>query len=271
MSSSVVETAYYLKGTRDLPAHAHATHEIIYVERGRVEICVGGRDYAAEGPSLVFISRLESHSITVRSEDYRRYYLCLSPAALEKRIKSYTLLSLLSTRPQEFSHVLDVSEEREEVTRLFSRIIDEFNGSSPFREDMEALLVNELLVLIYRKRPSLFSEDNSKSISVVWQIQRRFEEEPQGDFSLDDLADKYHISKYYLSRLFKKNTGYSPMQYLMMCRLAVARELLEETDKSISEVVWRAGFSDGSNFSRYFKAHTGMTPEEYRKNRRQKT
>ncbi len=268
MGSSVVEAAYYLKGSRDLPAHTHSSHEIIYVEQGSVEISVGDKHYAAEAPALVFITRLESHSITVRSDDYKRYYLCLSPSALEKRIKSYTLLSVLSARPREFEHVLQIGKYQEEISRIFARIVDEKCGSSPFGEELETLLVNELLVLIYRMKPALFSVDNSKSISIVWQIQRRFEEEPQADFSLDELAEKYHISKYYLSRLFKKNTGYSPMQYLMMCRLAVARELLEVTDKSISEIVWRSGFSDGSNFSRYFKARIGMTPEEYRRDRR---
>ncbi len=268
MSNSVVEAAYYLKGTRDLAAHTHSSHEIIFVEQGCVEATIAGKQYIAEAPALIFISRLEAHSITMRSGEYKRYYLCLVPSAMEKRIKSYTLLSVLSTRPQEFSHVLDVTEHRDEVARIFARITEEFSSSSPFHEDMTALLVNELLVLIYRIKPQLFSEDNSKSISIVWQIQRRFEEEPQGEFSLDELAEKHHISKYYLSRLFKKNTGYSPMQYLMMCRLAAARDLLEQTDKSISEIVWRSGFSDGSNFSRYFKAHIGMTPEEYRRCRR---
>ncbi len=270
MSNSVVETAYYLKGSRDLPEHTHNSHEIIFVETGCAEICIGDKSYVAEAPSLIFISRLEAHAITVDTDEYKRYYLCLSPSALEKRIKSYTLLSVLSTRPQEFTHVVDVSEMKDEVTRIFSRITEEYENAAPLHEDLEALLVHELLVLIYRTKPNLFSVDNSKSISIVWQIQRKFEEEPQEDFSLDELAEKYHISKYYLSRLFKKNTGYSPMQYLMMCRLATARELLEQTDKSISEVVWRSGFSDCSNFSRYFKAHTGKTPEEYRKERKRR-
>ncbi len=268
MKSSVIESAYYLKGSRDLAAHSHTSYEIIYVEQGCIDISIGDKNYIADAPALIFLSRLESHSVSVRSGEYKRYFLCLSPSALEKRIKSYTLLSVLSSRPRDFVHVLNVGEIKDDVERIFSRIITEFNGSSPFHEDLEALLVNELLVLIYRMKPSLFSVDNSKSISIVWQIQRKFEEEPQAEFSLDELAEKHHISKYYLSRLFKKNTGYSPMQYLMMCRLATARNLLEETDKSISEVVWRSGFSDGSNFSRYFKARTGMSPEEYRKSRR---
>ncbi len=271
MSNSVVETAYYLRGSRDLANHSHTSHEIIFVEEGSVEVSIAGKSYVADAPALIFISRLEAHSITMRSEEYHRYYLCLSPAALEKRIKSYTLLSVLSARQQDFSHVLDVTDRREEISRIFSRITEEFTSQDAFHEDLEALLVNELLVLLFRMKPSLFSVDNSRSISVVWQIQRRFEEDPQENFSLDELAEKHHISKYYLTRLFKKNTGYAPLQYLMMCRLATARELLEETDKNISEVVWRSGFSDGSNFSRYFKSHIGMTPEEYRKSRRKST
>ncbi len=270
MKNSVIETAYYREGTRHLSTHSHSAHEIIYVEEGQAEVTIGDRVYLAEGPSLIFITRLEEHAIAVRSKEYKRYYLCLSPAALEKRIKSYTLLSVLTVRPQDFQHVLPVGEDAEEVSRIFARMTAEYAKESPYHEDLMALLVNELLILIYRRNPSLFSLDSSKSISIVWQIQRRFEEEPQQDFSLDELADKYHISKFYLSRLFKKNTGYSPMQYLMMCRMATAREFLEGTDKSISEIVWRSGFSDGSNFSRYFKAHTGKTPEEYRKEKRGK-
>ena len=82
--------------------------------------------------------------------------------------------------------------------------------------------------------------------------------------TLEELAEEYHVSRYYLAHAYKEVTGYSIKNYRMLCRIAEAKELLVGTSLSVSDICDRVGFPDTSNFSKYFKKKEGYTPSEYR-------
>lgn len=83
--------------------------------------------------------------------------------------------------------------------------------------------------------------------------------------TLDDLAQQCYVSKWHLTRLFKQHTGYSPFEYINTKRLEFAKKLLRETDCSITEIAYRAGFNSSSYFSQIFKKSFDTSPESYRK------
>lgn len=88
------------------------------------------------------------------------------------------------------------------------------------------------------------------------------------DISLDGIAEFVGVSKYYFAREFKRVTGYSFVSYLNMVRCEKAKELLIKEEYSIREVGNMCGFFNHSYFTRTFLGHTGLTPTEYRKERR---
>lgn len=83
--------------------------------------------------------------------------------------------------------------------------------------------------------------------------------------SLDELSEIVNINKYYLIRLFKQQTGLSPIDYLINVRLSQAEKLLTQTSLTISEISDRVGFHSPSHFSKTFKESNHMTPSTYRK------
>lgn len=85
------------------------------------------------------------------------------------------------------------------------------------------------------------------------------------DLTLDFLAEFSGISKYYLSREFKKHTGYSPIDYLILLRIEHTKTLLVSTDMPANKVAHTVGIHDMNNFTSLFKKKTGMTPGEFRK------
>jgi AraC-like DNA-binding protein len=172
---------------------------------------------------------------------------------------------VLSHRHSDFCHVFDVSAIKTDIDRIFSTFVYEFDNDLPFSKQRQTNLLSELLVIIYRNSPSLFTQEKDKCVYTVWQIQCRFEKNCNEQYSLNSLAEEYHLNAYYLSHLFKKVTGYPIMQYLTKCRLSLARKLLTETDMSITDIVYNAGFSDSSNFSRLFKREMRLTPLQYRR------
>lgn len=88
------------------------------------------------------------------------------------------------------------------------------------------------------------------------------------DISLDELSGKFDISPFYFSKVFKTQTGVTFTDYITRVRVARARELLENTSKSMKEICSEVGYSDPNYFSRIFKKHTGVTPTEYKDGKR---
>lgn len=86
-------------------------------------------------------------------------------------------------------------------------------------------------------------------------------------FSLDELAGLACLSKYYFCRLFKRHSGLSPKQFYLYRRIEKACELLGKHDLTISQIAYRIGFNDLTEFIRQFKKFTGHTPRAYRNSR----
>ena len=85
------------------------------------------------------------------------------------------------------------------------------------------------------------------------------------DISLDLLAERFFISKYYLSREFKKEYGTTIIQYILTKKITTAKELLRYSNSSIEEIARLCGIDDASYFNKVFKKMEGCTASEYRK------
>ncbi len=78
------------------------------------------------------------------------------------------------------------------------------------------------------------------------------------------IADTAHISEREGIRIFQKNVGMSPIEYLLSYRLNESLKYLSGTDMTITEISYLCGFSESTYFGKVFKKHYGMTPGEYR-------
>ncbi|WP_024357698.1 GlxA family transcriptional regulator [Leucobacter chironomi] len=79
------------------------------------------------------------------------------------------------------------------------------------------------------------------------------------------LAAHARVSERTLSRRFRDETGYTPMQWIMRARIDRARELLEETELPVEEIAAAVGLGTATNLRRHFRAVLGTTPSDYRR------
>jgi Response regulator containing CheY-like receiver domain and AraC-type DNA-binding domain len=84
------------------------------------------------------------------------------------------------------------------------------------------------------------------------------------DLSREEIANHVYLNPDYLTRIFKKETGMSISEFLFQERVNMAQELLAKTDMPISAVATHIGYANFSNFSRMFRKHTNLNPNEYR-------
>lgn len=90
------------------------------------------------------------------------------------------------------------------------------------------------------------------------------DENYKSELSLDILADEFNTSPKYISKLVKDKLGISFVEYVAGLRINCAKELLEKTNKNITEVYTEIGFNNRNTFIRTFKNFMGITPSEYR-------
>ena len=102
---------------------------------------------------------------------------------------------------------------------------------------------------------------NRQCASVRQYIDDHYKE----SITLDLLAEKVSINKYYMSHAFKREYGVSPISYLITCRIREGKRLLSETDLSLSQIAAVLGFSSSSYFSQSFRNAEGMSPTEFRR------
>lgn len=83
--------------------------------------------------------------------------------------------------------------------------------------------------------------------------------------NLNEVAEKFNVSVFYLSRYIKEHTRTTFTDYLINLRITEAKRLLNTTDMTIKEIVNLIGYTDVSHFTRLFKKIEGLTPGEYKK------
>ena len=254
----------YSEQIQNIHSHFHDGYQLLYVTAGRIRITVSDRTYEASPGSLVLIGRLETHALQVLTPDYCRYTVSISPQiAGYKGLLSEKLLSLLSNRPEQFRHCVDMSG-CPQVEQLLRAMAAESAETGDLAQQMQLMLLGQLLVHCCRLYPMQVPEDTQR-LHIVTKLQRYVETHVDKPISLQDLAEAFHLSQSYLSHLFKDITGSSIMGYVTAYRLQLAKRYLVETDWPISRIVETSGFTDGSNFGRTFKKSTGLSPSLFRK------
>lgn len=102
---------------------------------------------------------------------------------------------------------------------------------------------------------------------VVERVKRTILQHSHEDLSLERIAEAEGMSPFYLSRLFKEETGVNYIDFLTACRMEKARALMADPAKSLKQIAFEVGYHDPNYFSRVFKKVTGHSPRDYRRRR----
>lgn len=119
----------------------------------------------------------------------------------------------------------------------------------------------------------IFSRFMREAVQRVWTHDERMQKvlshihsHISDTIDVEELADVACVTKPYLIRLFKREFGTSPVQFINKKKIERAQLLLFTTEMPVKEVAYALGFSDHSYFIRLFRKLTGVTPQEYRRN-----
>lgn len=146
--------------------------------------------------------------------------------------------------------------------KYLHKIYVPFRQNTPIREALlNNHIVNILTELLVGRESAV---PGAQSAGIIEDSIAYINDHLTQELSLDDLAVKAALSPFYFSRLFKKETGFSPHQYILATRISNAKFLLQSTDDSVKNICFTVGFTSESSFCTAFKKETGLTPSEFR-------
>ena len=244
--------------------HDHSAVEILLTLEGMVTYTIEDKIYQVRKGEILIVPPDTLHSLTMGEGSSRYLFLFESDAIMTMRdIKS---MAMYFHKP---FHLRDGSDAHVRIRELLLRAREAYEK----REMMWNTMCYSCILRIYatlgqrylsgikpRTGDNMRNMDSEVINAVMTYINNHYREE----LSLEDVAKFAGFSRYYFSRSFKRQTGYSFKDYLCQKRLQVAMDLLIRTNRSMRDVAIESGFGSVATFNRVFREKKGCTPTQYR-------
>ena len=257
--------------------HSPETHdfwEIVYVDDGCIHAIVDGVGCELHKGQAIFHAPMEQHSHIANHKDTSNLlvisFTCSSPrmSYFSKKIfqldkASQNILSLFI----------------EETKNANGCLPNEFSNKSPLNfthaapgsvQLLQCYLVEFLISLIRTDTNFVQSLHNTQASrrmaegSMVISIKSYMEEKLTDKPSLSAICNEFLISRSSLCRIFKEETGVSPIEYWIQLKIKKAKRLLREDEYTITQISDLLGYSSIHHFTRMFKQVTGLSPRAYK-------
>lgn len=238
--------------------HASQEHLFMYIHRGTGSLVCAQSVFPLKEGTMVFIGADVYHyTVTEAPREYDRSKLILLPQEMQ---------AFRAILPKSFS--LDKSviyatiphERRAAAEAVFQRMAQ----SEENRELGSLSAALELLSFLQTYEAGSAAGAEGRMARAI----RFINENVSRDLDIQEICDEINVSKYHFCRQFKAHTGMTVMAYLLKTRIVLAAEELLKTDLPVSEISENLGFSSLSYFCRVFKQDRGLTPLQYRKQKR---
>ncbi len=264
------EVFHYLdRKLHDVQLHHHDFYEVYLFLSGRVTYFVEGKSYVLKPHDILFIAPNELHQavISADSQAYERMVLWIDRQFLKtlgdtttnlEQCFNTTLLThtnLLRLSPDHFQLI------KSELLQLLAASKEESFGSKLLCQSY----VQRLMILLNRYALLGKNEGLNDAILVndfLEPIIAFITENLSQELTLNGIANHFYMSKFYLMREFKRQTGTTIHQYILQKRLVLSKQLILE-NMPISDVSLQCGFNTYSHFFRAFKAQYDMTPKQF--------
>ena len=244
--------------------HDHSAVEILLTLEGSVTYTVDDIVYQVRKGEVLIIPPDMQHALSM-GEESSRYLFLFEPEGILS-MRDIKTLTPYFHRP---FHLRDGSEAHVRIRELLLKLKDVYEK----RELMWNTVCYSYLLRVYAILGQRYLNgvrnripDGGRIVEseVITASMTYINNHYKQDLSLEDVAEFAGFSRYYFSRSFKKQTGYSFKDYLCEKRLQVATDLLIRTDKSMKDVAAESGFGSVATFNRVFREKKGCTPTQFR-------
>lgn len=244
--------------------HFHSGEfEMLHVISGSGMITIKDKLYPIVPNTVYLISGNDAHySSSDVPKLYIRNKIIFSKAKLLLAAELFGCRNSILDLFENGGAVINVSEEcSKQLDTLFFKLIESLKSDNEMASLRVYLNLFSILEMILQSKDVHIPCIKNKLSDVLTFINENTSEH----LTLDLIAKKTGISKYYLCHSFSSQVGMTVFEYIRIARISKAIKLLTQTALSISEIALETGFESFAYFSKVFRDHVGMTPGEYRK------
>ncbi|MBP3216831.1 MAG: helix-turn-helix domain-containing protein [Lachnospiraceae bacterium] len=250
-----------------VPAHAHNYYEFYLIVEGEISMEIGRQTFPIQVGDLILVPPGIQHHLILHSPEkpYRRFVFWISQNYVQELLEQSPdyvyLMQQAATGGQYIYHI--PTDGLYSVQSRILRLIEEIHSDRYGKSAAVTIAVNDLILQMNRL---IYEEEHenrpAETQDLLQNLLAYIESHIEGDLSLDELADQFYVSKYYLSHLFQENLGVSAHRYITKKRLSACRDAIL-SGAPISRVCFDYGFREYSSFYRAFCKEYGMSPKEY--------
>ncbi|MDD2980196.1 MAG: AraC family transcriptional regulator [Hespellia sp.] len=249
---------------KEFDYHYHEFHKITIFIKGSVKYYIEGKSYELEPYDIVLVNRNDIHKIEVdNSVPYERIIIYISPSFIEAyHTDDYDLGYCFAEAQREHANVLRIhSLEKSSLFKITNRLEKSFADTDYASDLYRQVLFLEFMIQLNRtaikKHLDFMEADlyNEKVVEILHYINQNL----TSALTIDDLSNRFFLSKFYMMRLFKAETGYTIGNYITYRRLLLAREAIL-SGVPITKACYDCGFTDYSAFSRAYKKEFKASP-----------
>lgn len=232
--------------------HSHSNTELLLVTKGIGNIITNNNKYLIKEKDLIIINSNTEHYEITNSD-------CQFMVIGVDKFNGYIQNSL-------DKNVITISlnnKEYEKILSLYKIIYDD--AINTIDDNVISNCFSIIVALLERNINFKFNSIAKTNYStLVASIVDLIENYHYSNLKLNDLAVRFSISQSTLIHRFKKETGYTIINYKIKCQIEEAKNLLKITNLTITSIASEVGFNDTSHFTKVFKEKEGITPKEYR-------
>lgn len=252
--------------------HHHNFFEMFFVLEGHCIHQVGENTAILHAGDLCLIQPKVAHSLDVNDESviidvlirrstFRQYFYSILQG--DNLLSNFFMSTLYSKSG--IDYLLFHTLEDPDLHYAFIDLCGETFDHLEYYSVLVNAIVTRIFVLLLRRYmsscelPKGKPEDSEIALTLARYLQAN-----AADVTLARLAEDFHYSTEYASRLIKRSTGRTFIQLLTSIRLENAKQLLRDTSLSVTDIALQVGYDSSEHFIRTFRKHTGITPSEYR-------
>lgn len=262
---------FICKGTRlhdEKDYHSHDFIEMAFILSGEGKYRIDDKYYPVREGDLLLLNPGTRHQalVSAPANPTTEFFVGFSDVQFPNDCANHLPL------PDGNTILHTTGELRQKLYKLCTSMDAENDVCREGRYLMLKTYLIQMLILLFREQHEPVKQKTGCSLEsinkkyVVDQIINYFEDHSSDRISLDQIAETMYLSPFYISRIFKSETGDTPIRHLINIRLERAKELLENGwNGSIQEVAAEVGYDDAYHFSKLFKKRYGVAPSQIRK------
>ncbi|PFM45764.1 AraC family transcriptional regulator [Bacillus cereus] len=243
--------------------------EFYYHQQGEATYNFGGEIYHfCPGDLLIFNREILDHVKYSKKSFYSYSTIHFSFDFIKELLSKETADKIIPLAHNSIGLLIRLNiDEQVRFSKLFTNIIEESENELFGHDEMLKSYYSQFLLNIYRNFNNVSICDlnvNHKELyahRVLNFIHINF----RNELTLDLIAGKLHLNKYYMCHCFKEVTSFTINKYLTKIRIDEAKKLLQGTDETIINISQEVGIKTPVHFSRIFKQEVGISPNKYRK------